>query len=83
MDVLLQIVQTVNSWLWDYLLIILLCGTGVYFTFRLRFIQIRKFGMAMKKVFGGFSLRGARAERRRDDVVPVAGHGHCGPGRDG
>ncbi len=62
MDVLLQIVQTVNSWLWDYLLIILLCGTGVYFTFRLRFIQIRKFGMAMKKVFGGFSLRG-RAQK--------------------
>lgn len=61
MDFLESIVKSVNSILWDYLLIILLCGTGIYFSFRLKFVQIRKFKAGMKSVFGGFSLHGAKA----------------------
>ena len=57
---MLQFVQTVNSYLADYILIILLIGTGIYFTVRTRFVQIRCFGEGMKKVFGNFSLHGGR-----------------------
>lgn len=38
--------------------IILLCGTGIYFTIRLKFIQIRKFKEGFKLVFGNISLKG-------------------------
>ena len=41
MDALLKIVQTVNAYLSDYILIILLVGTGLYFTIRTRFVQVR------------------------------------------
>ncbi len=57
---MLQFVQTVNGYLADYILIILLIGTGIYFTVRTRFVQVRCFSEGMKKVFGDFSLHGGR-----------------------
>ena len=51
-------VKLVNKFLWDYALIFLLVGTGVFFSLRLGFVQIRRFGTGMKKMFGGFSLHG-------------------------
>ncbi len=53
MDALLKIVQTINMYLSDYILIILLIGAGLYFTVRTRFVQVRCFGEGMKQVFGG------------------------------
>lgn len=62
MEVLEQIVKTLNTWLWDKnILLILLCGSGIYFTIRLRFIQVRRFRAGWKRLFGGFSLRGKKA----------------------
>ena len=63
METLQQIVTTISNFIWSYVLIILLCGTGIYFTLRLRFVQIRKFGAGIKSVFGGFSLNGERANK--------------------
>lgn len=60
LDKLLQIVQTVNSYAADYILVILLIGTGVFFTFKTRFVQVRCFGDGMKKVFGNLSLKGGK-----------------------
>ena len=60
MSTLLTIVQTVNAYLSDYILIILLIGTGIYFTLRTKFVQVRCFGEGMKKVFGSLSLHGGR-----------------------
>ncbi len=60
MDTLLHIVQTVNFYLSDYILVILLVGTGIFFTLRTRFVQIRCFREGIRRVFGGFSLRGGR-----------------------
>ena len=37
MDALLTVVQTINSYLSNYVLIILLIGTGLFFTIRTRF----------------------------------------------
>lgn len=40
-----------NSRLWDPFLLVFLCGTGVYFTFLFRFVQVRRFGAAWRQVF--------------------------------
>lgn len=58
MSTIESVVQIVNKVLWDYALIFLLVGTGIFFTFRLGFVQIRKFGSGLKKMFGNFSLHG-------------------------
>ena len=55
------LVGAVNTVLWDYALLFLLVATGIFFTVRLGFIQLRKFGEGMRRLFGGFSMKGARA----------------------
>ena len=58
--VLLNIVDTINTYLSDYVLLFLLVGVGLYFTIRTRFVQVRCFGEGMKRVFGGLSLKGEK-----------------------
>ena len=53
MDFFTDIIKLVNEYLWNYGLLFLLCGTGLYFTVRLKFIQVRKFGRGFKMAFGG------------------------------
>ena len=62
MGIISQIVDAVNTVMWDYVLLFLLCGTGIFFTFRLRFIQVRKFGASFKQVFGIFNMNGEKAD---------------------
>lgn len=64
MEFITQLVNQVNSLLWDELLIFLLCGTGIYYTLRLGFIQIRHFGSGFKALFSGISLSGAKADKQ-------------------
>ncbi len=52
-NALLDIVAKVNSFLTDYILIILLVGIGLFYTIRTKFVQVRCFGEGMKQVFGG------------------------------
>ena len=59
---LLPLVQTANSFLADYILIFLLIGTGLFFSFKTKFIQVRSFGEGMKNVFGKLSLKGEKQE---------------------
>ena len=55
-------VESINSFLWGpYFLIALLCGTGLFFTIRLGFVQIFKFKMGLGELFGNFSLHGEAA----------------------
>lgn len=62
MDELTAIVRDINSILWGpWCLIPILVGAGIFFTFKLRFVQIRQFGRAFRHVFGGFSLKGEKA----------------------
>ncbi len=61
MDFLSQVVGIINNFLWNFALLFLLCGTGVYFTIRLNFIQVRKFGAGMKAVFGNIKFNGEKA----------------------
>ena len=60
MEKLLQFFQTVNSYLTDYVLIILLVGVGLLFTIRTRFVQVRFFKKGIKQVFGNLSLKGGK-----------------------
>ena len=59
-EVLQKIVDTVNTYLSDYVLLFLLVGVGLYFTIRTRFVQIRCFGEGFKRVFGGMKLNGEK-----------------------
>lgn len=60
METLLHIAQTANAYLSDYILIVLLIGCGLYYSIRTRFVQVRCLGEGMRRVFGGFSLRGGK-----------------------
>ena len=53
-----QIIGQVNHILWDYLLIFLLLGTGLYFTLRFRFVQFTNFGEMFRLLGEGFSGKG-------------------------
>ena len=59
-DILLPIVQTINTYLSDYILVILLLGCGLWFSIKTKFVQIRCFGEGMKNVFGKLSLNGGK-----------------------
>ena len=59
-EFLLPIVQTINAYMSDYILIFLLVGIGLFYTVRTRFVQVRCFGEGMKKVFGNISFRGGK-----------------------
>ena len=58
-----QIVAAVNDVLWNkgLVLLFLLLGSGVYFSVRTRFVQIRKFGEGMRRGFGNIRLVGEGA----------------------
>ena len=62
MDAVLTIIQKINFYLSDYILIIMLVGTGLYFTIRTNFVQIRCFGEGAKKFYQTFSLKGGKQE---------------------
>ena len=50
---LLKIMNVINTYMADYVLIILLVGIGLFFTIKTRFVQVRCFGEGCKNVFGG------------------------------
>ncbi len=60
MDTILSIVQKINFYLSDYILIVLLIGTGLLFTIKTRFVQVRCFGEGMRAVFQKFSMNGGK-----------------------
>ena len=62
MEFVTKVVECVNTFLWDYALLVLLLGAGIIYSFSLKFIQIRKFGAGMKALFGNFSLHGGKGE---------------------
>ena len=65
---MLEFVKAVNEWMWGLILLIILCGTGIFFTFRLKFIQVRKFGEGCRLVFGHFKSSGG--ERKEGEMTP-------------
>ena len=54
-----KIVSLLNDIVWSPLLVVLLVGAGVYFSFRTRFVQVRRFGLMVRSLF-------AKSERTPD-----------------
>lgn len=61
-EVALSVVQTINNYMSNYVLTILLIGVGIFFTVKTKFVQVRYFGEGMRRVFGKFSLKGGKQE---------------------
>lgn len=58
-----SILTTIQTVLWDYLLVYLLCGIGILYTFLLKGIQVRKFKTAMNALFSKFTFSGKKADK--------------------
>lgn len=63
MDQLATLVSQVSDFVWNNLLLYILVLTGIIFSIRLKFIQVRKFGEGMRRVFGGINLFGKQADK--------------------
>ena len=61
MDQLNQVVVALQGVLSGKILVVLLVGTGIWFTIRLGGVQFREFGHAFKAVFGNIKLTGEKA----------------------
>ena len=71
-ETLLSIVQTINSYLSDYILFIMLIVVGLYYSFKTHFVQVRCFGEGMKRVFGTISLNGKKHENGMSSFQALA-----------
>ena len=69
---LLPIVQTVNGYLADYILVFMLVGTGIFFTLKTKFVQVRYFGEGIKNIFGNLTLHGKKQESGMSSFQAVA-----------
>lgn len=56
------VIEYINNVLWGPPMLILLVGTGVLFTVRLKGLQVRKFKLAFKQTFGGLFKKDDRAD---------------------
>ena len=70
--ILLPIAQNINNYLSNYILVALLLGVGIWYTFQTRFIQLRCFGEGMKKTFGNLSLNGGKQKQGMSSFQALA-----------
>lgn len=61
MDALNEKVLVLQDFMSGKLLVVLLVGTGIWFTFKLRGVQFRQLGASFKAVFGNIKLNGEKA----------------------
>ena len=61
MDQLAAIVSQISDFVWNNLLLYLLVLTGILFTIRTRFVEVRRFGTGLKRLFGSINLNGEKA----------------------
>ncbi len=66
MDIM-ELVVSINKVLWGPFMLFLLLGTGVYFSFRMRFIQVRRVRLAVKQTFG-FLFEKEKKEKVKGEV---------------
>ena len=58
----LKIAQDINTYLSNYILIVLLVGIGLLYSIRTKFVQVRFFGEGLKRVFGGIKWNGGKQQ---------------------
>lgn len=69
---MLSVVQTINAYLSDYILVFLLLGVGLWYSIKTKFIQVRFLGAGLKQMFGGISLKGGSHEGGMSSFQAVA-----------
>ncbi len=62
----------VNACLSNYLLVFLLLGVGLWYTFKTHFVQVRYFKQGMKRVFGSISLNGGKQKQGMSSFQALA-----------
>ena len=62
MDTLISINSAINNFVWGIPAMVCILGIGLYLSIRTGFIQIRKFGLAMKETFGKIFVKGEKKE---------------------
>ncbi len=60
--------KIINSIIWGPLMLILLLGTGIYFTIRTNFLQIRKFKLMLNKTI--FSIFKKTENKNKKSITP-------------
>ena len=66
-DFITRINSAVNNFVWGVPAMILIIGVGLYLTLRLRFVQIRKFGVSMRETIGRIFKK---SESRHGSITP-------------
>ena len=62
MEALHGVINDINSFLWTYVIIIALIGSGVVYTLRTKFVQLRLLGEMIKLIFGSVGQKTAGKE---------------------
>ena len=68
---LLPVVQKINGFLADYILVFLLVAVGLFFTIKTGFVQ-RYLGQGLKSILGGLRLKGEKQESGMSSFQAVA-----------
>ena len=69
---LFPIASTINKYLSNYILVFLLLGVGIWYTFKTKFVQVRFFGEGMRKVFSTISLNGKKHDHGMSSFQALA-----------
>ena len=64
MDLILKMIDSTNTFLWSYILIVMLITLGLYFTFRTKFVQFRY----IKEMFRLLGNGGAKDSKKQGKV---------------
>ena len=59
---MLSFIASINDLFWGAILILLLVGTGIFYTVKLRFVQVRKFKKGVSQLTGDFDINGKEAD---------------------
>ncbi|MEA3420462.1 MAG: alanine:cation symporter family protein, partial [Acidobacteriota bacterium] len=69
MDIFERVIRLLGSIVWGPQMAILLLGAGLYLTIRLRFIQVRRFGLSFRLLLGSKDF-GETQTKRKGDISP-------------
>ena len=69
MDAVNKVVSAIDGFVWGPVMLILLVGTGVFLTIRLKFLPVRNLGYALRSVL---SWEARTTKRGSGDVSPFA-----------
>jgi len=69
MDIFERAIRLLGSIVWGPQMAILLLGAGLYLTIRLRFIQVRRFGLSFRLLLGSKDF-GETQTKRKGDISP-------------